>query len=415
MAPTGDVAGARERDDGGLASLFVRPAMFRRRPQPPHLPRYVSPLRRARHATAAVALPLLIAAGAALLLPLGSEAATDAAPRQMRLVLQIELQRDAEVPVAGGSARMQLRQRLDHAVTLVGDGVPAVANPLDPEDLARQAAQDQARAQQVQDALARQRANARPSTAPAAPDLAALQAQAQQLMARCGQDQACLMREAAALQARQMAAAGMGQGQAAALQTYASDWRQCEQRHAPGAARRACQDEARRRAGGTPEAGDHDAAPATPYLLWRSTAGPAGNDPAACALQLQVQLDETVSGQQADVQGPVPFRHQRRADDRAPAQIACGLHQAVLDTRSGRLWLDGGLPWPAAHVQVTQQRGGRTQYSGQQVQALDWHEAGDWLRQRLRNLSAQGSDAVTLATAGGGQTRVQLRWSLQPQ
>ncbi len=365
------------------------------------------------------ALGLLAAASLA-----GATSPAAAAPasgeRRIRVSLQIEQQREAGIAVLGGSGRQRLSQRLDYAVTLVSDGTPAVNNPLDPEDSARQLARAQARQQKVDAALARQRAQA--GGAPAAPDMAALQAQAQQLLARCGQNQDCLMREAAALQAQWMtgaagtAGAGRSGGrlsaaQGAALQTYAADWRACEKRHPEGAARRSCQDEARRRAGGTPDASDHDDdIVETPYLHF-SGAG-------ACDVRAQVRLSDTRRGESGDVQGMVPFEQTRQADDVHPALTECGRQMAVLDTRSGTLWLGSGLPMPAAHVAYRHLYGGKPIQQGEQLQTLDWHEATRWLQGRLQQLTRSGSDSVSLPAGPGadaradGQTRVQLRWTV---
>lgn len=347
--------------------------------------------------------------------------------RRIRLSLQIEQQREAGIAVIGGSGRQSLNQRLDYAVTLVSPGVPAVNNPLDPEDGARQLARAQARQQKLEAAQARQRAQGGGTAT--APDMAALQAQAQQLLARCGQNQDCLMREAAALQAQWMtgaaaaagAAAATGGGrsgggqlsaaQGAALQTYAADWRACEKRHPEGAARRSCQDEARRRAGGTPDASDHDDdVVEAPYLHF-SGAG-------ACEARAQVRLSDTRRGQTGDVQGMVPFEVTRQADDARPAHTDCGLQMAVLDTRNGQLWLGSGLPMPAPHVAYRHRHGSTVTQQGEALHTLDWHEATDWLQGRLRHLGRSGSDSVTLPAGPGaharpdGQTRVQLRWTV---
>lgn len=370
--------------------------------------------------------------------PSTPSAAAQQGERRIRLSLQIEQQREAGIAVIGGSGRQSLNQRLDYAITLVSDGVPAVNNPLDPDDMARQAARAQARQQKVDAALARrggQRTPAATGTAlPAPPDLAAMQNQAQQLLARCGQNQDCLMREAAAMQAQMLAtAAPAGSGgraggrisaaQAAALQTYAADVRGCDKRHPDGAARRACVDEARRRAGGTPDASDHDddIAP-TPYLHFQA--------PAACEARAQVHVSDTRRGQSGDVQGMVPFEVTRQADDARPAHTDCGLQMAVLDSRNGLLWLGSGLPMPAPHVAYRHRYGSKITQQGDELQNLDWHEATGWLQGRLLKITRNGSDSVTLPagpatgssngiesspgtpTRPDGLTRLQLRWTV---
>ena len=44
---------------------------------------------------------------------------------------------------------------------------------------------------------------------------------------------------------------------------------------------------------------------------------------------------------------------------------------------------------------------------------LRWHEAADWLNQRLTRLNAAGEDQVKLP-AGGGQNELKLRWRFEP-
>ncbi|MEK8050217.1 hypothetical protein AACH10_08200 [Ideonella sp. DXS22W] len=406
---------------------------FLRTPRAPRLPAALThPMPRLRHAACG-----LLAATTLLpvLLP-GAQAAAPGGERRIRLSLQIEQQREAGIAVIGGSGRQSLNQRLEYALTLVSDGVPATHNPLDPDDTARQLARAQARQQKVDAALARQ-GGARAGMA-AAPDLAALQAQAQQLLARCGQNQDCLMREAAAMQAQMLggagpAGAGAGAGrpggtlsatQTAALQTYAAESRACDKRHPEGAARRACLDDARRRAGGTPDASDHDddIVP-TPYLHFQA--------PAACEVRAHVRLSDTRRGQTADVQGMRPFEITRQADDTRPPLSECGRQMAVLDTRSGKLWLGSGLPLPAANVAFRYRHGSTVTQQGDEVQNLDWHEATTWLQGRLQQLTRSGSDSVTLpagpATGSSngsetrpgtpaqpdGQTRLQLRWTVE--
>ncbi|GCL65842.1 hypothetical protein [Pseudaquabacterium pictum] len=349
---------------------------------------------------------LVVALISAWAVPMQAEAAEQA----MRLTLTAELQRQARTQFGSETARVQLRQRAEYAITLVGDGVPMGTNPLDPDEPARLLAAAQRTQQTVQAGLAAVAARGQATAAPM-PDLAAMQALAQRLQAQCGQDRDCLMREATRFSAQQVAAHPAVQpadraAVQARLQAYGADVRACERQQPAGAAREACINQARVRAGG--EADAPEAEVAMPYLHFR-----AAED---CRPSGQLTLDERAEGSFVDVQGPVAFTATRLADDvRAPASFPCGTQLVVLDTRNGRLWVTSPVLGLSAQVTAVRSEQGRAPQRQVGGSTLDWHEAAPWLQQRLLQLDRRGGNAsATLPAAADGQTQVRLSWRWQP-
>lgn len=290
------------------------------------------------------------------------------APQQRRLQVQIEMSRQGEVQAGAERGRQQLLQSWTVSALLDGDGVPLAVNMLDPDEANRPVA-----------------TAPRPAAAPAAPAdparLQAMQAQAQAkvqaLMARCGADQACLMREASAL-----SAAAVARGDAS-----------LHARLQAGHAGR--------------EVGGADApAPAEPYRLFQGAA--------ACRLEVGVQVDARTEGRYNDVQGVVPFSETVKADERHRGDAACPLLQAVLDTRSGRLWTNlTMLPQDAAGMTTRDERGRNGRRQDGRV-ALRWLEAQTALQQRLARLDARGGSDVQRVAVPGGQLELRVRWRFDP-
>jgi hypothetical protein len=343
----------------------------------------------------------------ALALPPPARAGQPApAPDALRLSVHVELERRG--PLAGDVERGQsrLRQHLELAATLQAMGGALAYNPLDPDDARRQLDDARRTQQRVQSALDR-----RPATTVPAMDPAAMQARAQQMLARCGQDRACLMREASAMSAATVSA-GMPTRPAAntqaRLQAYGQAAAACE-REANAAARKACQDRARRAAGGGDEATDPTARDDELPEPYRMYAGAAD-----CGLRLQAAIDERIEGDFGDVQGRVPFTQTVSARLDGPQAPLCPLLQVVLDTRSGRLW--------TRVIEVTPELGGvwERRERGRQPQRqegrhpLDWREAAAPLQQRLLQLDARGQDAQRLPLAGGGEILWRVRWQFDP-
>lgn len=332
----------------------------------------------------------------------------DAAEQAVRLTISADLQRQARTQLGAEAGRMQLRQRAEYSISLVSDGERLSSNPLDPDEPARLAAAGQRAQQQVQAGLAAVAARA-PARAPApVMDMAAMQAMAQRLQAQCGSDRDCLMREASRVSAQQVAAqTGGSPATAARLQAYGAAVRGCERQHAAGAAREACTNRARVQAGDEADAPEAEAEAEAPYLLFRALAScqPAGS----------LKLDEHIAGSFADVQGQVAFSETRQADDsKSPAAFPCGTQMAVLDTRSGRLWVASPLLGLEAQGTALRSERGRTPQRQAGAQRLDWHEAGPWLAARLLQLDRQGSSTeATLPAGPDGKTQVRLQWRWQ--
>lgn len=312
--------------------------------------------------------------------------------QQRRLVLDIELQRQGPVQAGAEHGEQRLSQRLQLSALLQTDGTPIPYNPLDPDDHRRQ----------LQAAQSAQRM-ATATAAPMAPmpDIAAMQAKAQALQARCGKDSACLMREASALSAA--AVAGGDRNTQARLHAYGEAAAACERQPA-GKAREACQAQARRQAGGGVDAPE-DSGPATPYLLFTGTM--------ACGLQLTAKLDERVQGRFDDVQGVVHYTETAQGSETRRDDLPCPTLQAVLDTRTGRVWTAIGL---VAHevqgVRTREETGRRAQRHEGRI-GLRWMEAQPWLQQRLVQLSSEGQDQARLP-AGAGQAEIKMKWSFRP-
>lgn len=299
------------------------------------------------------ALPRLLSGLAALSLS-ACPAADALAQQQRRLVLDIELQRQGPVQQGAERGEQRLTQRWQLSALLHSDGVPMPHNPLDPQD-----PQDPQR--QLQAA----------GVSLAAPgDPAALQARAQAAQMRCAGDTACLMREAAALTATISPPPGVNPGSQ-----------------------------------GRPRAAAPDGAPPTPYLLFTG--------PMACGLQLTASLDERIDGSFNDVQGVVRFSETAQGRETRRDDLPCPTLQAVLDTRTGRLWT--ALATVAQDVQGRHRREVQNRPAREREGRLPlrWMEAQDWLQQRLQRLSAEGSDQARLP-AGSGEARIRLRWSFRP-
>jgi hypothetical protein len=341
-------------------------------------------------------LPLVVA-----LLGAASTATQAAPPSARRLHISIDYERDAAQQSGAERSRSRLTQHVVFSAVLHSDGTPSSSNPLDAEDGRRQLERAQRTQQRVQTALDR-RGPAAGAAAPTAADMQAMQARAQQMQARCGSDRDCLMREASALSAAQVA--GGDRALQARLQGYGSAVQACERGAAAGAAREACMANARRQAGGGTDETDQDEVVETPYLHFRGQG--------ACQLDVTTKVDERIEGRFEDVQGTVPFNQTTQAEQRQRDNQFCPLLQAVLDTRTGRLWTHVAM-WGSARGATVRSEKGRAPQRSEGEVLLQWHEAGDWLQRRLSNLNAVGEDQARLPAAGG-QSVVKVRWRFEP-
>lgn len=317
---------------------------------------------------------LLVSLLAALLLADPAGAHGHDRPSTQRLQLTVELQRQAALGPGTDTGRSRLTQTLAIDVLLHGDGVPMPNNPLDPDDARRQFERAQRTQHRVQAALAARGLSVTPTLD--AQQAAAWQARGQQMQARCGADRDCLLREAMAMQ-QQM---------------------QAHMQAPPTAA-------APPRGSPMPADDGEDEGVETPYRLFQGRAG--------CRMDLRTRIDLRIEGHFADVQGQVPFTQTAQADQRLRDEQRCPLLQAVLDTRSGRLWTNvvNAAPPPRGTHERTE-RGRRPQRSEGEV-ALRWHEAEAWLQQRLTQLNAGGEERIQ-RPALDGRAEMTLRWRFAP-
>lgn len=347
---------------------------------------------------------VLLCLSGSLLQWAGSASAQTAHPSARRLQITIDSQRQAGIQLGADRGRGLLAQQVVLSALLHSDGVLSPSNPLDPEDGRRQWERAQRQQQRVQTALNRQGGGR--STAAAAADLQSMQARAQQMQARCGTDRECLLREASALSAAQVARGDAGTQ--TRLQAYGAAVQACERGRA--AARDACVSSARSQAGGSDDESDRDDTVETPYLLFSGRA--------ACQLEVAIKIDDRIEGQFQDVQGTVPFTQTTQAERRKRDDTSCPLVQAVLDTRNGRVWTNFVFTMGEVPGVMVRSEKGRAPQRHEGMAQLQWHEAGDWLNQRLAKLDAGGEDQVKLpAGAGGrndGQVEVKLRWRFAP-
>ncbi|MBX3608160.1 MAG: hypothetical protein KF788_23005 [Piscinibacter sp.] len=352
------------------------------------------------HQWVPVCLAMLGALGSALLLADPARAATGA--QQRRLQITVDLQRTGAVQAGADRGRERLTQQWTFSAVLQSDGTPQINNPLDPEDGRRRLELAQRQQARIENRLAEVRARSGQRPAAAMPDMQAMQARAMALQARCGADRECLMREAAALSAASLP--GGNAGVQARLQGFGQAAAACE-REPAGAARTACQAAARLQAGAGPDDSDADDVVETPYLHFIGTDG--------CQLDVGVKIDGRVEGSFSDVQGEVPYSETTRVDQRQRDGTRCALLQAVLDTRSGRLWTYVSvLMGEAQGTRVREERGRQPQRHEGGV-SVAWREGQEWLGQRLVNLNAGGSDQLRVPVPGG-QTELRMRWSFRP-
>jgi hypothetical protein len=195
----------------------------------------------------------------------------------------------------------------------------------------------------------------------------------------------------------------------ARLDAYGAAVGACQRQ--PAATREACIAQARQRAGGSDDS-DADDAVATPYLYFAGRAG--------CQIDVATRIDDRIEGAFADVQGQVAFTQTAQADYRHRDGGVCPLLQAVLDTRSGRLWTQITLSPSEPQGVVTRSEKGRKPQRTETAVPLQWLEAQGWVQERLTRLGVRGEDRVKLpagAAAGArpdGQVEVQMRWRFEP-
>ncbi len=283
-------------------------------------------------------------------------------PQQRQLVLQLDLQRQGPVQSGAEKGQQQLRQQWRLEATLASDGVLMINNPLDPDDVRRMAARASA------PRPAAPAGNGKPVSAAQGQALQAeMQARMQAMQARCGADAACMARESAVI-SRDMQAAFEAAGGRAAPATP----------DAPG--------------------------PEERYLHFAGAAN--------CRLQAMGRIDSTVRGTYNDVQGAVPYTETRKGEDTLRDPVYCPGVMAVLDVKSGRVWVGfPTLPQQARGVSTREDKG-RAPRTTQGPIELRWWEGQEWLAQRLQNLNERGNDAFRRSSDA---LKVELRaeWSFR--
>lgn len=371
------------------------------------MPSFQPPPSCRRLAPAALLTATVLAAALGALAVPAEAASPDGKPQARRLVIHIDQLRQGNVMLGADRGRDRLAQALSLSLVLHSDGTPSPNNPLDPEDGKRQLERAQRAQQRVNAGLAAAQARGHRTVAatPSPADIQAMQAKAMQLQARCGTDRDCLMREASAMSATPVA--GGDRALQARLQGHGAAVQACERSHGTsGAKRDACIADARRKAGGGEEDDTaRDEVVETPYLHFSGRAN--------CQLDVAVKIDGRTEGSFEDVQGTVPFTQTVQAESKKRHETLCPLVQVVLDTRNGRLWAHTAMAVPPVQgVTVRSEKGRAPQRHDGEV-SLRWHEATDWLHQRLTRLGAAGEDQVKLP-AGGGQNELKLRWRFEP-
>lgn len=352
-------------------------------------------------------LSLLITTMALLAAALPAQAASQSG----RLTVTVEVEREAQTRNGSDHSRHKSTSYVQIATTLQSDGTLLNYNPADPAELTRQMAkanQVQQRVAQVQlqqQQLQAQRGGAQ--RAPAQPSQADMMARVQQMQALCGSNQDCLAREAMKFSA---ANSGLNAGGQQQLMAYGAAYRDCEARLPEGPKRRACIADARRAAGGTPDASDQDDEPPARYLQFAG-----GLNGADCQVQTQVKLSERVEGATADVQGMVPFVTTRQIDDRPAAPLLCAGQQLVFDTQAGVVWNQGSIAVAEARGVRHSTRGGRSERVEERMD-VGWYEAAPWIGEQLRRFPTQGEVRQVIPVAGGsGQVKVKLSWRFEPR
>lgn len=160
------------------------------------------------------------------------------------------------------------------------------------------------------------------------------------------------------------------------------------------------------RVASTPSGAEHDDdEDEAPYLMF--------NGETDCRLDAALKIDERIEGSFNDVQGVVPFSTVARAEGHERDAVVCPLIQAVLDTRDGRVWTQvlpalRGVPGTSTRTER-----GRQPQRHEGLRTPAWHEAQDWLVQRLNRLDGAGSDRLERKLPGG-HLDLRLRWSFKP-
>lgn len=320
---------------------------------------------------AALLIPLLLALLAwSLLMP------AHAAEPRARLTIELQLDGSSRWQDGGDDSRTTLKRRYRIVTWLQPVGEPMAVNTKAPD----YAQTMMARANQVQARVTQ--AQARHGNAAPPMDMARQMELARQAQAACGTDRDCLMRMLAPQVAAQVTP---DRAQQAKLV-----------RHATTAA---------------PEDDAEDRRFQTFQGIDR------------CDAKVEVQVDDTIEGRYADVQGPVPWKVVGR-DAQPPTadelRLICLGFSLVLDRRTGAITTDTGFGLPEPRVTSVHSERGRSSSSVDRLGSLE--SVSTWVAERTRQAPRAGSASATLPMvssreAGRGRTegvvKATLSWKFE--
>jgi hypothetical protein len=320
---------------------------------------------------AALLIPLLLALFAwSLLMP------AHAAEPRARLTIELQLDGSSRWQDGGDDSRTTLKRRYRIVTWLQPVGEPMEVNTKAPD----YAQTMMARADQVQARVAQAQARLGLSAPPM--DMARQMELARQAQAACGTDRECLMRMLAPTMAAQITPDRVQQARLV--------------RHAETAA---------------PEDDSQE----------RRFQAFHGID--RCDAKVEVQVDETIEGRSADVQGPVPWTLVRRGAQPLTAdelRLVCLGFSLVLDRRTGAITTDAGFGLPEPMVTSVHTERSRSTSSTERLGALA--AVSHWVAERTRQAPRAGSASATLPMvspreAGRGRTegavKATLSWKFE--
>lgn len=324
---------------------------------------------------AAFLIPLLLALLAwSLLVP------AQAAEPRGRLTIELQLDGSSRWQDGADESRTTLKRRYRVVTWLQPVGDPMDVNTKAPDYAQTMAA----RANQVQARVAQ--AQARHGSAPPPMDMARQMELARQAQATCGNDRDCLMRVLAPQMAAQVTPDAAQQARLV--------------RHTKTAS---AKDDA--------ESDAEDARFQTFQGMDR------------CGASVEVQVEETIEGKYADVQGPVAWRVVRSGAQPPTAdelRLLCLGHSLVLDRRSGAITTDAGFGLTEPMVTSVHTERGRSSTSVDRLGSLA--AVSQWMAERTRQAPRAGSATATLPMvssreAGRGRTeggvKATLSWKFE--
>jgi hypothetical protein len=145
-----------------------------------------------------------------------------------------------------------------------------------------------------------------------------------------------------------------------------------------------------------------------------------------CGAQFHILVDESGSGQYADVGGSVPFSHTRKADYRGndvELSLICSSYDFVIDTEKKMMWTDGFMMPGARGTSTYEDRlHGKTVSEGEMPLRGDVIE---WVNEQIRHAPLSGTRKATLALEGNsgawvpyaagqkGSAEVEMTWRFE--